>query len=74
MFEPELVKLRTTGTSGGIIAGDSIARGFKGKDGKALTLSRKADENTIYALTKHQKSRNGVLEVDGGMWKIPGKI
>ena len=42
-----------------------IARGFKGKNGKTLTLSRKADENTIYALTQYQKSRNGVLVVDG---------
>jgi GH25 family lysozyme M1 (1,4-beta-N-acetylmuramidase) len=65
MFEPELVKLGTTGTSVLLLQEILIARGFKGKDGKALTLSRKADENTIYALTKYQKSRNGVLEVDG---------
>ena len=65
MFEPELVKLGTTGTSVLLLQEILIAREFKGKDGKALTLSRKADENTIYALTKYQKSRNGVLEVDG---------
>lgn len=65
MFEPELVKLGTTGTSVLLLQEILIARGFKGKDGKALTLSRKAGENTIYALTKYQKSRNGVLEVDG---------
>ena len=41
------------------------ASGFKGKDGKALTLDRSAGENTIYALTQYQKSRNGCLEVDG---------
>ena len=42
-----------------------MARGFKGKNGKALSLSRKADANTIYALKQYQKSRNGVLVVDG---------
>ena len=65
MFEPKLVKLGSTGTSVLLLQEILIARGFKGKNGKALTLSRKADENTIYALTQYQKSRNGVLVVDG---------
>ncbi len=65
MFEPKLVKLGSEGTSVLLLQEILIARGFKGKNGKALTLSRKADENTIYALKTYQKSRNGVLKVDG---------
>ena len=65
MFEPKLVKLGSEGTSVLLLQEILIARGFKGKNGKALTLSRKADENTIYALKAYQKSRNGVLSVDG---------
>ena len=65
MFEPGLVKLGSTGTSVLLLQEILRARGFKGKNGKALSLSRKADENTIYALRQYQKSRNGVLTVDG---------
>nr|DAE20480.1 MAG TPA: endolysin [Siphoviridae sp. ctqwO1] len=65
MFEPKLVKLGSTGTSVLLLQEILIARGFKGKNGKALALSRKADENTIYALKAYQKSRNEVLTVDG---------
>lgn len=65
MFEPKLVKLGSEGTSVLLLQEILIARGFKGKNGKVLSLSRKADENTIYALRQYQKSRNGVLSVDG---------
>lgn len=65
MFEPKLVKLGSEGTSVLLLQEILIARGFKGKSGKALSLSRKADTNTIYALKQYQKSRNGVLVVDG---------
>lgn len=65
MFEPKLVKLGSEGTSVLLLQEILIARGFKGKNGKTLSLSRKADENTIYALKQYQKSRNGVLVVDG---------
>ena len=65
MFEPKLVKLGSEGTSVLLLQEILISRGFKGKNGKALTLSRKADANTIYALKQYQKSRNGVLVVDG---------
>lgn len=41
------------------------ARGFKGKDGKELVLDKQAGDNSIYALTEYQKSRKGVLKVDG---------
>ena len=41
------------------------ARGFKGKNGKALKLTWTADANTIYALKAYQESRKEVLEVDG---------
>lgn len=65
MFEPGLVKLGSTGTSVLLLQEILRARGFKGKNGKALSLSRKADKNTIYALKAYQKSRNGALAVDG---------
>lgn len=65
MFEPSLVKLGSTGTSVLLLQEILRARGFKGKNGKALSLSRKADENTIHALKAYQKSRNGALVVDG---------
>lgn len=65
MFEPKLVELGSEGTSVLLLQEILIARGFKGKNGKALTLSRKADANTIYALKQYQKSRKGVLTVDG---------
>lgn len=65
MFEPKLVKLGSEGTSVLLLQEILIARGFKGKNRKALSLSRKADANTIYALKQYQKSRNGVLVVDG---------
>ena len=65
MFEPKLVKLGSEGPSVLLLQEILIARGFKGKNGKALSLSRKADANTIYALKQYQKSRNGVLSVDG---------
>lgn len=65
MFEPKLVKLGSEGTSVLLLQEILIARGFKGKNKKALALSRKADEDTIYALRQYQKSRNGVLAVDG---------
>ncbi len=65
MFEPKTVKKGDTGLSVLLLQEILIARGFKGKDGKALTLDRVAGTNTIHALTKYQESREGVLEADG---------
>lgn len=62
---PDIVQLGSTGLSVLLLQEILIARGFKGKDGKALTLDRSAGENTIYALKQYQKSRNGYLEADG---------
>ena len=62
---PDIVQLGSTGLSVLLLQEILIARGFKGKDGKALSLDRSAGENTIYALKQYQKSRKGVLEVDG---------
>lgn len=62
---PDIVQLGSAGLSVLLLQEILIARGFKGKDGKALTLDRSAGENTIYALKQYQKSRNGALEVDG---------
>lgn len=65
MFEPKTVKKGDTGLSVLLLQEILIARGFKGKDGKALTLDRVAGTNTIHALTQYQESREGVLEADG---------
>lgn len=65
MFEPKTVKKGDSGLSVLLLQEILIARGFKGKDGKPLTLDRTAGTNTIHALTQYQKSRKGVLEADG---------
>ena len=65
MFEPTTVKKGDNGLSVLLLQEILIARGFKGKDGKPLTLDRAAGTNTIHALKKYQESRKGVLEADG---------
>lgn len=65
MFEPETVKSGDKNTSVLLLQEILRARGFKGKTGKALKLTRKADANTIYALKAYQESRKEVLAVDG---------
>lgn len=65
MFETKTVRPGDTGLSALLLQEILLARGFKGKDGKVLTLDRSAGTNTIHALTQYQKSRKGVLEADG---------
>lgn len=65
MFEPKTVKAGDKNTSVLLLQEILRARGFKGKTGKALKLTRKADANTIYALKAYQESRKEVLAVDG---------
>ena len=65
MFEPKTVEKGDSGLSVLLLQEILIARGFKGKDGKPLTLDRVAGTNTIHALKKYQESREGVLEADG---------
>lgn len=65
MFDPETVKAGDKNTSVLLLQEILRARGFKGKDGKALKLTWTADSNTIYALKAYQESRKEVLEVDG---------
>lgn len=65
MFEPKTVKKGDNGLSVLLLQEILIARGFKGKDGKPLTLDRAAGTNTIHALTQYQESRKGILEADG---------
>lgn len=65
MFKPEVIKKGSKGTSVLLLQEILKARGFKGNDGKELKLDRDAGTNTIYALKEYQKSRKGVLEVDG---------
>lgn len=65
MFEPKTVKAGDKNTSVLLLQEILRARGFKGKNGKALKLTWTADTNTIYALKAYQESRKEVLEVDG---------
>ena len=65
MFNPDIVQKGSTGTSVLLLQEILRARGFKGKDGKELELDRSFGDNVQYALESYQKSRNGVLEVDG---------
>ena len=65
MFGCNEVKKGSTGNHVLLLQEILRARGFKGKDGKTLKLDREAGDNTIYALTEYQKSRKGVLKVDG---------
>lgn len=65
MFTPETVKAGDKNTSVLLLQEILRARGFKGKNGKALKLTWTADTNTIYALKAYQESRKEVLEVDG---------
>lgn len=65
MFTPETVKAGDKNTSVLLLQEILRARGFKGKTGKALKLTWKADANTIYALKTYQESRKEVLAVDG---------
>ena len=65
VFKPATVKKGDKNTSALLLQEILRARGFTGKDKKELKLDREAGENTIYALKEYQKSRKGVLEVDG---------
>ena len=64
-FKPETVKAGDKNTSVLLLQEILRARGFKGKNGKALKLTWTANTNTIYALKAYQESRKEVLEVDG---------
>ena len=65
VFKPATVKKGDKNTSVLLLQEILRARGFKGKDKKELKLDWEAGENTIHALKEYQKSRKGVLEVDG---------
>lgn len=65
MFTPKTVKSGDKNTSVLLLQEILRARGFKGKTGKSLKLTWKADANTIYALKAYQESRKEVLAVDG---------
>ena len=63
MFNPEVVKSGSKGTSVLLVQEILKSRGFKGSDGKDLSLDREAGPNTIYAIKQYQKSRG--LTADG---------
>ena len=59
MFNPETVKAGDKNTSVLLLQEILRARGFKGKNGKALKLTWTADANTIYALKAYQERSSG---------------
>ena len=65
VFKPVTVKKGDKNASALLLQEILRARGFTGKDKEELKLDWEAEENTIYALKEYQKSRKGVLEVDG---------
>lgn len=76
MFNPEIVKKGSKGTSVLLLQEILRARGINGKDGKPLSLDWIAGENTIYALNMYQslRRRQGVeLGTNGKNDGICGK-
>lgn len=71
MFEPETVVAGSTGLSVLLLQEILVARGFNGKDRKALTLDRSAGTNTIYALNAYKKFRDMKQDgiCDAAVWK-----
>ena len=57
MFKVPIVKKGEVGNHVLLVQEILRARGFKGKDGKALQLDRKCDANTVYAIKQYQKDR-----------------
>ena len=57
MFSMKTVKRGETGTHVLLVQEILRARGYKGKDGKALELDRSCGDNTVHAITAYQKDR-----------------
>lgn len=60
MFECKTVQSGEVGTHVLLVQEILKARGYKGKDGKELTLDRECGTNTVYAIKNYQKDREKV--------------
>lgn len=57
MFEIKTVQKGETGNHVLLVQEILRARGFKGKNGKALKLDKSCDTQTVYAIKQYQKDR-----------------
>lgn len=60
MFNVNTVKSGDSGNHVLLVQEILKARGFKGKDGKELTLDKQCGANTVYAIKQYQKQRESV--------------
>ena len=73
MFECKTVQNGENGTHVLLVQEILKARGYKGKDGKELTLDRECGTNTVYAIKNYQKDREKVDPgICGGVDGIAG--
>ena len=72
-FKPETVKAGDKNTSVLLLQEILRARGFKGKNGKALKLTWTANTNTIYALKAYQESEKKFWKWTGFADLLHGK-
>lgn len=74
MFECKTVQSGETGTHVLLVQEILKARGYKGKDGKDLTLDRECGTNTVYAIKNYQRDREKVDPgICGGVDGIAGE-
>lgn len=74
MFECKTVQSGEVGTHVLLVQEILRARGYKGKDGKELTLDRECGTNTIYAIKNYQRNREKVDPgICGGVDGIAGE-
>ena len=74
MFECKTVQNGEIGTHVLLVQEILKARGYKGKDGKELTLDRECGANTVYAIKNYQKDREKVDPgICGGVDGVAGE-
>ena len=74
MFECKTVQSGEAGTHVLLVQEILRARGYKGKDGKDLTLDRECGPNTVYAIKNYQRDREKVDPgICGGVDGIAGE-
>lgn len=74
MFGVKTVKKGENGNHVLLVQEILRARGFKGKDGKALKLDKDCGTNTVYAIKQYQKAREKVTPgICGGVDGVAGE-
>lgn len=73
MFEVGTVKMGSVGNHVLLVQEILRARGYKGKNGKALELDRECGDNTVYAIRQYQADREEVTPgICGGVDGVAG--